>query len=754
MTVIIPTTPLTLLLAPFVARAHELGFKVMLHVNYFGVDPLMPDYTDFQAQQFRHKYNGELQWWLWERADPVIKFAYINPASTKWRDFFTQKMTDLVKQTGVDALHLDQTLCIFNDKNGLYEGQNSAQGSLLLHKQLKEAMPEVAISGEGLDEVTFVHEAFAQRHVYGIDHSYGRFDPEQVRLAHPVCAFLFNERTQPYQYLGTTNPTSDQLYMAWRDAYTNWGVIPGISWPSKTQLLSPVGTSRQAMEEVLMFQRNRLTADMDGPWPERIRFPYRTADGDRMAYVTDRGWTLNHLNGDGTIGEELLRTITGQKTIELPGSIEGWFCYDSARLLGLQPDIYYVYDKNPRSLSVFHMVPLDEDAGLDGYSDQGGLLMVRSRVKPAYNLIQLLPSAEMYIYRRDGTRQPFDWESAANSGAGLQGQGVELFIHPPYKEAWPDPMPTGQAGLTCFSYELDLPADSQPRFESTVHLRGGAEEKSDGILFTVTATAGGKALTNQLLADSVEAQPFNLDLTEFEGQKVKLEITASAGPAGDASFDWGLMGTPQVIFGEGPIQQWKVTLPANLRYLVAPEYRQLTGSASEEVIELRAGAALMATEQPPQPLSASANLLELTGIDQLQAEGGRLTTGDTPGPGIELCTVDGVSRPAFFAHPPDKGSRLKHFILDLSAASRATLSGYVGMRDGSEKSEGVRFEVLANGNRVWSQAVRPGFGWVPFEVDLTDFVSTPVVLTLLTNSEGSYYYDWAAWGEPTLTLTR
>jgi hypothetical protein len=142
---------------PFVKRAHELGYRVMPHVNYFGVDPLNELYTQFEPYQVRSPWgNHDKQWWLWERADPVIKFAYINPAHKPFREMFVARMKELCGRYQVDALHLDQTLCLFNDNNGLIDGMSMLQGSLALHRDLREALPNVAISGEGLDEITCV----------------------------------------------------------------------------------------------------------------------------------------------------------------------------------------------------------------------------------------------------------------------------------------------------------------------------------------------------------------------------------------------------------------------------------------------------------------------------------------------------------------------------------------------------------------------------------------------------------------------
>ncbi len=44
-------------LLPYIARAHALGFRVMLHVNYFGVDPLHPAYAQFERYQVRSPWG-------------------------------------------------------------------------------------------------------------------------------------------------------------------------------------------------------------------------------------------------------------------------------------------------------------------------------------------------------------------------------------------------------------------------------------------------------------------------------------------------------------------------------------------------------------------------------------------------------------------------------------------------------------------------------------------------------------------------
>jgi hypothetical protein len=144
----------------------------MPHVNYFGCDPKNPVFAQFKAYQARDPFSKELLWWEWP-AEPPIKFAYINPASRAWRELFVARLKEVVSRHHVDAFHLDQTLSIYNDANGLVDGMNFFEGNVALHRELRAALPDVALSGEGLNEVTCRYEAFAQRHVWGMDHAHG-----------------------------------------------------------------------------------------------------------------------------------------------------------------------------------------------------------------------------------------------------------------------------------------------------------------------------------------------------------------------------------------------------------------------------------------------------------------------------------------------------------------------------------------------------------------------------------------------------
>ena len=83
----------------FLAKAHELGFKVMVHCNYFGCQMENPAFQQVKDYQVRRPWDGQLDYWIWQRATPLIKFAYIDPAAKAWRDLLVSRLAELVRLT-------------------------------------------------------------------------------------------------------------------------------------------------------------------------------------------------------------------------------------------------------------------------------------------------------------------------------------------------------------------------------------------------------------------------------------------------------------------------------------------------------------------------------------------------------------------------------------------------------------------------------------------------------------------------------
>ena len=283
----------------FVKAVHEMGYRVMLHVNLVGVSPYHPLYAEFKEYQFRSPWDDRklIGWWWWSKPpDDPRRYAFINSASSKFRDLLVSRFQEVWEEYQVDAFHLDISTVVLNDANGLIEGLNSAQGNVLMHKQLAEAMPGVVFSGEHLHEVTFFRESFAQRWA----------DLSGESTPHPISSFLFAPYTRPYGYLGIAEARTDpSRYQAFLDSYERWGVLPTLNGDDLDQSYDPL--TQQVLAVARQWQELGLRPDFESDWEDDTLFQYVTADGETVIYQqTPEGYTLllersADLNQDGAV---------------------------------------------------------------------------------------------------------------------------------------------------------------------------------------------------------------------------------------------------------------------------------------------------------------------------------------------------------------------------------------------------------------------------------------------------------------------
>lgn len=736
-------------LAPFVTRAHELGFKIMLHVNYFGVDPLNPLYEQFEPYQVRSPWGShDKEWWLWTRADPIIKFAYINPAYSKWREVFVQRMVDLCTTHHIDALHLDQTLCIFNDHNGLIEGMSMLQGSLALHRQLREALPDVAISGEGLNEVTCRYEAFAQRHAPGLNHSEGTWSRPYLAMAHPISSYLLRPYTIINGYLGCAPPTSGQLYAAWNEAYQHWGVIPTLK-PDMSEIAQPNSFSRQFYDEATMWLSERVDPDMDGPWPADVFFPFRTASGQPVTRTSDRRLML----GD----TEISRTISDAEEVGLPGTIAGWRVYDDQRIFGLDKDSWYPYIAEPRDPDAYHVEALPRDFRPSAVTMRGDMAVVRTIQTGGVvaKLDEIIGAATCGSRPFHGEPYEVVGPLSAPDGAGFHRDSGGLFAHPPWKTTRKNP-DTGVTeadgtGVAYARYAITLPADGTLRFSSDVAMAEGAigEGKTDGVTYGVKAV-GDRELSAELHNATADAKPLSLDLTPLAGQTISLELTVHPGPAKTATFDWARWYAPRVERQLKTRGELVVVGPGN--WTVAMSGTEVTPIVAEgnryHVTANFPGAVFLRTSAPDTEATLP---LDLVGVPRdvsfVTEAGEQLTAPQYAAVGPGGGAVAGLQRQGLFAHPPNHGMTVADMALKLPDKP-AEFHALIGIRDGS-KSTGVRYVVTANGQEVGNELIVPG-RWQDLTCDLTPWAGKPLVLSIVTDSAGGYDCDWAVWAEPVI----
>ena len=249
----------------FIKTVRDLGYRVMLHANLLGVSVDHPLYAELQQYQFRDTWTGELKGWKWDEPDNEYRHAWINNASSKFRDVLVSQLKQVWEEYPIDAFHLDGSHYVINDANGLIEGLNAAQGNVLMHKQLAEAMPGVVFSGEHLHEVTFFRESFAQR-----------WKLTKGAMPHPISAFLFAPYTRPYGYLGLVHSWDDPSgYQVFLDSYESWGVLPTL-WSADLNKQFYYPLTQQLLSIARQWQELGLRPDFESDWADDSLFQYVT----------------------------------------------------------------------------------------------------------------------------------------------------------------------------------------------------------------------------------------------------------------------------------------------------------------------------------------------------------------------------------------------------------------------------------------------------------------------------------------------
>ena len=327
-------------LGGFVEEAHRLGYRVMPHVSLYDCSPDHPLYPELKRFQYRLPWNEELTGWVWNQIDNPERNAHISLASSKWRNLLVQRFKAVWDKYNVDAFLLDASHHVLNDANGLIEGLTSAEGSVLMHKELAEAMPGVVFAGEEFHEVTFFRESFAQRVI-------------SETTPHPIGAFLFSLYTRPYAHLGIKGIEHPE-YHTMLNAYEGRGVLPTLSLGTKEDLDRPL--NRQMLSVVRQWQDLRLKPDIGCDWGPDILFQYTTQTGETATYQhTSSGSVLVLPNGGGY--ERVFNATQAQTDRSLPL----WRGYNETHLIGLDPDRAYFLNDAQRDLSQVRVNSLSPD---------------------------------------------------------------------------------------------------------------------------------------------------------------------------------------------------------------------------------------------------------------------------------------------------------------------------------------------------------------------------------------------------------
>ena len=708
----------------FVKAAHEHGFRVMPHVNLVGLSAYHPLYAEFQQYQFRDPWSEALIGWWWDRTSSPHRHAWINNASSQFRNLLVQQLKRVWETYNVDAFHLDISHVVVNDANGLIEGLNSSQGNVLMHQELAEAMPGVVFSGEHLHEVTFFRENFAQR---------WKLPPDAT--PHPISAFLFSRYTRPYGYLGLPVLERDLLdYQTFLNSYESWGVLPTVRIWGLEELNGPL--TQQMLAVARQWQKLGLTPDFESDWGVGTLFQYITEAGEAVIYQhTPSGSTFVLPNDAGY--ERVFGVTQAQTHRNLPH----WRAYNETTLLGLDPNKSYLLSDVSRDLRQVHInsLPLDVSVMETRVTDHAALF----RLERTDSSLEVDLLSQLHLVRTgivvDETELPLGRGATfIKSRSTLAGITKDEIHAPPFYQ--------GGSGDTFGEFALPMPDSADIQLQFSIGLWEGSE-RSDGVTFIVSV-AGDEIFRQH--HNQQKWHPITLDLSPYRGKLVKLRFTTTPGPNGNASWDWAVWGEPKIISKPdnsltkvsffSPVEP-TASLPDTLRY---------TGSGYY-ILDILLPAQILFFLAPGQQVVPPYNLRET------QFTAGFLFDGifqmENVWDSVKRTTVEnlnGERKPSIFAHPPINGQTILQFPLHLPQSQELTFSFSMVLQD-NRCSNGVLFQVLLNGQKRFEHLIESP-DWIDADFSLSEFAGQTVLLELVTDPNGSNSCDWAHWVDLMITV--
>lgn len=348
-------------MAEYIKYAQKLGFRVMLHVDLPGVHASNPAYEKVKQFHCKDAMTHGLMGWVWGQNVPHA-FAFINPASTEFRQIFVDAMKGIDRDYHPDAVHLDVSGPMWNDANGLINGMNFCQGSMQLHKELLQALPNLVLSGESVNELLAPYEHFAQRWAWECS-----LDP------HPVCEYLFGDMTTSYGYLGQPNPDkSPASFTQYIRNYEPECVIPSMAVDSMDDMSKDKTGAMRWFNNIRTWQKYDLRPDWSKPWPKNI-ICQLIGDHGVKAEVLRTQYGVKMTCGKETLYER----VEGVTSAKINGWIANHYAYSNDEPFGLDIKGSYWIEAGKQNLTTSHVSALSDGVILDEAKVTDNLVMFK-----------------------------------------------------------------------------------------------------------------------------------------------------------------------------------------------------------------------------------------------------------------------------------------------------------------------------------------------------------------------------------------
>ena len=722
----------------YIARAHQLGFHVMLHTNLLGASQTNPGFPLVQGSQLLTPDSQSPMGWPFNLAPGAsLEFAFISPNSAAYRHLWINNVNQAVQQLHPDALHLDAGGTIVNDGNGLVDGQNTMQGMIQFQQQIQAAFPNLALGYESITAINSPFIQFAQRW------------SEDVR-PHPISTFLFGDRTFFYGFLDQPHP-DDNRFISYLMSYEGQGILPTARIGSLSDFDATQPRMSQLLHQFNIWQTKQFVPDWTSNWNGAL-FRYKSLADSSVAEL-DQTNHLITLNIDNTPFYQRLISSSNYST---PLFVRNWSAFDDSTLYGLDPSAQYWLDTGlARPDSLPHLSNIDPSLGVNSQTfvnSSFGMFGLSVNEAPSYDFIGNFYTAAkgtMFLVPYLVHRGMILGAVAETSPVTVGGKAYEaaIVMQPPYQSV-PD-------GVVYSEFTVPLPNTDQVHFNFQVAINDSPIRKDPA---TFVIWVNGVEVWRKYVG--VGAWSVNsIDLSSFKGQTVKLRLISGPGPNNNPIDDVTCWGGLSITTNQTrPGSQFVLHMPPGTgasAFLPSVSTSPIAGQDSAFNITLNVPGQLLAFSTKPPQLSLGADLLDSPFTKFTSTFAGLPATDVNDQNGILLNNVSMAGTPlprAIFNTPPANGRFYLTWTTTLPPAA-SQLSFLYGLMDlppaaggPSPAYTGVDFLVLINGQQVFVQPIKAG-GVNSASVKLTSWAGRSVVIQLAVDADGTALFDSSVWSK-------
>ncbi len=748
--------------------AHELGFKVSVHANMLGAHL---DNADFISEHLEDSAvldasTGDMVIEGYTAFGTTYAFSQQNQASTVWQDVLIRQLTRVVEETGVDIIHLDQSLLCFNDGRGLVNGMTTMQGNVELQRRLTEALPGVVFSGEGVNEFNARYASLLQQHVYGLDNAAQTWSETWFDQICPLTTVLFGDNITFYHYpaLPTTREGQEEYFQAWFRAGNQRAFeIPCLYRIEADDLLHPTKTTELALWDANFRMTYEPKLDTESVWGEDVLLSLKRNDGKTAQWRSSENGSY-FLEDIDRPDEVAVRFLTGVESTAVAGSVDGWRFYDGETIFGLNPEKSYLVSPDAPDPDATHIAAAEKNLTLRAFeeSEDYALVAVQEIVSTSERVINLLkysgPMRAGEDLAEGVTNQTAAFNSMTNFGFLMPGQGQirhyndRLFMHPPWINE------TDNIGYAWMEADIDLEVYGSTVFTASPQMGSAVNAAmSDGVLYRFMVWAKDDAekanmLVKEIHVTSEMGTPVSMDLTQFEGQTITLRIECD--PYKTTGNDSSAVVAPQVVQSRGNIEKI-----ANYTLRTAREVETFLSLSGKADIN-PAGDKTYTVAAPVsdtiyaiyrnQPLTDFADLTCLPYVSTwLMNDGVSKIVQDGLAPVQSVAEIGDEMRNGLMAQPPENGAVTLNYLAALPEQPMRFYAA-LGVKNGAVSGDGATFVVKVNNQPLLEKKVLPGQPFEEVMVSLANFAQQTVLLTLEVHADENSTEDYIFIGDPCL----